>query len=121
MPQVLIVDDHAEIRRLLSVSLSTEFTTQEAWGGDAALDIVRRFHPQVVLLDVMLPGEKDGFRILRTLKTDPLTQDIKVAMVSAHSQLADQQMAEQLGADAYFIKPFNPLQVKAWIRSHIQP
>ena len=121
MSQVLIVDDHADIRRLLSVTLSTEFSVQEAWDGVTALDLVRRFHPQVVLLDVMLPGDMDGFKILRTLKQDPLTQDIKVAMASARGQLRDQQMAEQLGADAYFIKPFSPMQVKAWIRSQIQP
>ena len=120
MSQVLIVDDHADIRRLLTVSLSTEFSIQEAWDGDSALDLVRRFHPQVVLLDVMLPGAMDGFKILRILKTDPLTQDIKVVMVSARGQLSDQQMAEELGADAYFIKPFSPMQVKAWIRAHIK-
>jgi CheY-like chemotaxis protein len=121
MSQVLIVDDHADIRRLLSVSLSTEFSIQEAWDGDSAMDMVRRFHPKVVLLDVMLPGNMDGFKILRTIKSDPLTQDIKVAIVSARGQQTDQQMAEKLGADAYFIKPFSPMQVKAWIRSHIQP
>ena len=120
MSQVLIADDHADIRRLLSVSLSSEFSIQEAWDGESALDIVRRFHPQVVLLDVMLPGDMDGFKILRTLKADPLTRDIKVAMVSARGQLTDQQKAQQLGADAYFIKPFSPMQVKTWIRSHIQ-
>lgn len=120
MSQVLIVDDHADIRRLLSVTLSTEFSVHEAWDGEAAIDLVRRFHHQVVLLDVMLPGSMDGFQILSLLKSDPLTRDIRVAMVSARGQQSDQKTAEKLGADAYFIKPFSPMQVKSWIRSHIQ-
>ncbi len=119
MSQVLIVDDNADIRRLLSVTLSTEFSVQEAWDGEAAIDLVRRFHPKVIILDVMLPGSMSGFKILSALKSDPLTRDIRVAMVSARGHLSDQKTAEELGADAYFIKPFSPMQVKSWIRSHI--
>ena len=121
MYQVLIVDDHADIRRLLTVTLSSEYTLLEAADGATALDLVRRMHPQVVLLDEMLPGSISGLSILQAIKSDPLTRDIQVAMVSARGQAADQKLANQLGADAYFIKPFSPMQVKAWVRSHIQP
>ena len=121
MYHVLIVDDHADIRRLLSVTLSNEYTLLEAADGATALDLVRRMHPQVVLLDEMLPGNTTAFSILQAIKSDPLTRDIQVAMVSARGQAADQKLANHLGADAYFIKPFSPMQVKAWVRSRIQP
>jgi DNA-binding response OmpR family regulator len=121
MYHVLIVDDHADIRRLLTVTLSNEYTLLEAADGATALDLVRRMHPQVVLLDEMLPGNISGFSILQAIKSDPLTRDIQVAMVSARGQAVDQKVADQLGADAYFIKPFSPVQVKDWVRSHIQP
>ena len=119
MTQILIVDDHTDIRRLLSVTLSSEFSVQEASDGVTALQTIRRLQPRVVLLDVMMPGEMDGFHVLRTIKSDPLTQHIAVAMISARTQTSDQKVADELGADAYFSKPFSPMQVKAWIRSRI--
>lgn len=120
MTDVLIVDDHTDIRRLLSVTLSSEFSVREAADGESALQLVRQLQPKVVLLDVMLPGAVDGFQVLRTIKSDPLTQTTIVAMVSARTQQVDQQCADQGGADAFFSKPFSPMQVKAWIRTRIQ-
>lgn len=121
MTHVLIADDHADIRRLLCVTLSNEYLLLEASDGVSALDMVRRFHPRVVLLDVILPGGMDGFQVLQAIKSDALTQNIRVAMISVRGQVVDQQMAEKLGADAYFVKPFSALQVKDWIRKQIHP
>ena len=120
MTQVLIVDDQTDIRRLLSVTLSSEFSVQEASDGAMALQMIRRLHPQIVLLDLMMPGEIDGFHILRNIRSDPLTKCITVAILSARTQLSDHHMADNLGADAYFSKPFSPMQVKSWIRSRVQ-
>ena len=119
MLQVLIVDDHASIRRLLTVTLSNEFTVQETWVGETALDIVRRFNPKIVLIEPQLPGAMSGFELLHAIKSNPATSNIHVAMVAKRGETADQQKAESLGASAYFIKPFNPVQLKAWVRSHI--
>ena len=117
--QVLIADDNADIRRLLSVTLSKEFVLLEARDGVSALDSVRRFNPQVVLLDIMMPGELDGLQVLQAIKADPLMRDTLVVVISARGQASDSQKASQMGADAYFVKPFSPLQVLAWIRSHL--
>ncbi len=119
-PTVLIVDDHTDIRRLLSITLGREFQIVEAEDGPSALEAVQHHHPKVVLLDVMMPGEMNGLQVLDAIKADPLTRDTLVAMITARGQVADHEEASQRGADAYFIKPFSPLQVVAWVRSKLR-
>lgn len=119
MIPVLIVDDHSDIRRLLSITLGKEFEVLEAEDAASALDAVRRHHPKVILLDVMMPGKMNGLQVLEAIKTNPQTQDILIAMISARGQVADHDDARKRGADAYFVKPFSPLQVAAWVRSKV--
>lgn len=120
MPQILIVDDHSDIRRLLSVTLGKDFTIAEAEDGVTALDLIRRDPPRLVLLDVMMLGELDGMAVLDIIKGSPETRDILVAMVTARGQQADSEDARKRGADAYFVKPFSPLQVVNWVRSKLK-
>ncbi len=120
MIPVLIVDDHSDIRRLLSITLGKEFEVLEAEDAASALDAVRRHHPKIILLDVMMPGKMNGLQMLEAIKTNPQTQDILVAMISARGQVADHDDARRRGADAYFVKPFSPLQVAAWVRSKVE-
>jgi CheY-like chemotaxis protein len=120
MKKVLIVDDHTDIRRLLSITLGKEYEIMEAEDGVGALESIRRHRPQIVLLDVMMPGEMDGLQVLDAIKADPHLRDTLVAMVTARGQLADGDDARKRGADAYFIKPFSPLQVVAWVREHLK-
>lgn len=120
MSYVLIVDDHADIRRLLSVILGRKFDVLEAETGAAALDAVRKYRPRAVLLDVMLPGGIDGLEVLDAIKGDAATRDIKVAIVSARGQEADVASAKVRGADAYFVKPFSPLLVVEWIQQQMK-
>jgi CheY-like chemotaxis protein len=119
MTTILIVDDQPIIRRLLSVSLGKEFTIVEAEDGTSALEAIRRHRPKVVLLDVMMPGDMDGLQVLDAIKADPTTRGTLVAMVTARGQIADGDEARKRGADAYFIKPFSPLQVLAWLKSSV--
>jgi CheY-like chemotaxis protein len=116
MSDILIVDDHSDIRRLLCISLSGEFAVMEASDGVSALDAARHHHPKIILLDVMMPGEMDGLQVLDAIKSDPGMSDILVAMITARGQAADHDEARRRGADAYFIKPFSPLQVVSWVR-----
>ncbi len=120
MNYVLIVDDYADIRRLLSVTLGRQFEILEADNGTAALYAIRHFRPKVVLLDVMMPGEMDGLQVLDAIKADPAIRDTIVAMVTARGQQSDSDAAKKRGADAYFIKPFSPLQVVGWVREQMQ-
>ena len=120
MNKILIVDDHDDIRRLLSITLGKQFEIIEAENGTAALEAVQKFHPTIVLLDVMMPGEIDGLKVLSAIKTNPKTKDILVAMLTARGQQADNEEAKSQGADAYFVKPFSPLQVVNWVKAHIK-
>lgn len=119
MTRILVVDDHPVIRRLLSVTLGKDYEILEAEDGISALEAVRNRHPHIVLLDVMMPGPMDGLQVLDTIKSNPLTCNILVAMVSARGQTADAEEAGRRGADAYFIKPFSPMQVLAWVRDRL--
>ena len=116
MRYILVVDDNSDIRRLLSISLVNQYEVIEADNGVAALYAARKFHPAAVLLDVMMPGEIDGLQVLDALKSDPKTRDIPVAMVTARGQQVDEEDAMRRGADAYFVKPFSPKSVCAWIQ-----
>ncbi|MDI1244325.1 MAG: response regulator [Rhodoferax sp.] len=120
MNTILIVDDHSDIRRLLSITLGKEFKIIEAEDGASALAAVRHHHPKVVLLDVMMPGKIDGLHVLEAIKADPDTRDTLVAMITARGQVVDHDDARARGADAYFIKPFSPLQVLTWVRGHFK-
>lgn len=119
MVPILVVDDHPVIRRLLCVTLGNDYDILEATDGVSALETIRRHHPKIVLLDVMMPGCMSGLQVLDAIKGDPLTRDILVAMVSARGQAADTEEARRRGADAYFIKPFSPIQVLAWVRDQL--
>lgn len=120
LPTILVVDDNPDVRRLLAVVLSREFHVLEAASGTHALDAVRKHRPRAVLLDVMMPGDMDGLDVLKQIKTTPDLKSIVVAMVTARGQTVDSEIARQHGADAYFIKPFSPLQMLAWLRTSLQ-
>jgi CheY-like chemotaxis protein len=120
MHTVLIVDDRSDIRRLLHVSLGKAYQIVEAENGASALEAVRLHQPGLVLLDVMMPGEVNGMQVLEAIKSNPLTRSTWVALLSARNQPADQEEARARGADAYFIKPFSPPQVVAWVRSKLK-
>jgi CheY-like chemotaxis protein len=120
LPTILVVDDHSDIRRLLAVVLSREFHVLEADNAPHALEAIRKHRPRAVLLDVMMPGDQDGLDVLKVVKSDPELRATLVAMVTARGQTADSEVARQHGADAYFIKPFSPLQVLSWLRAAVQ-
>ena len=119
MRGILIVDDHPDIRRLLSVTLGKDHLIIEAENGVRALEAIKKHNPTIVLLDVMMPGEIDGLQVLQTIKSNPDTRGILVAMITARGQDADSEAARNQGADAYFIKPFSPLQVVNWVKTQL--
>jgi CheY-like chemotaxis protein len=119
MSSVLIVDDHPDIRSLLSLLLGHNFKLFEAENGKDALELVRRHRPDVVILDVMMPGEMDGLQVLKVIKNDSELKKTYVIIVTARGQASDLEFATSLGADAYFIKPFSPLALANHIKAHL--
>ncbi|WP_242472651.1 response regulator [Rhodoferax fermentans] len=120
VPTILMVDDHPAIRRLLRVALGNTFRIIEAESGVDALAAIQREHPRLVLLDVMMPGELDGLQVLDAIRADPSHRDTVVAMLSARGQAQDNDSARCRGADAYFVKPFSPLQVVCWVKDKLK-
>lgn len=113
MPKtILIVDDHADIRRLLRMTLEFEdYEIFEAADGDAALCFLAERHADAVLLDVMMPGPLNGLEVCRRIRADGLQHGTRVLLLSARGQASDREAGLQAGADAYLVKPFSPLQL----------
>jgi DNA-binding response OmpR family regulator len=119
MHKVLIVDDQADIRRMMNIALGEDFDLLEAADGLTALDMVRQHRPDVVLLDVMMPGGLDGLQVLQKIRADPRLMHTRVILVSAKGQVSDYELGMQMGANAYFVKPFSPLQLLLGIEDQI--
>lgn len=116
MKKIVLVDDHADIRRLMRITLGKSFEIFEAEDGAAGLKMIREQLPDLAVLDVMMPGTLDGLQLLDAIKADPHLAHTRVIMVTARGQATDRETALRRGADAYYIKPFSPLQLAAAIR-----
>ncbi len=119
-PQVLVVDDNANSCHLLNLLLAPKYAVLEAHSGESALQAIAQHPPQLVLLDIMMPGEVDGLQVLDAIKSDARLRHIVVGMVSARDQRADELEARRRGADAYFTKPFSPREISTWVDSRLQ-
>jgi CheY-like chemotaxis protein len=103
---ILIVDDDPEIVAMLSLRLGKKgYKISTANDGKRALELARREHPDLVLLDVMMPG-KSGWEVTRALKQDPTTSAIKIVMVTAIGPQVNELTSPLYGADAHVDKPF---------------
>lgn len=108
MPRVLVVDDDPVIRGLLEVNLQLEgYEVGLAVDGSDALAQIAADHPDLILLDIMMPGI-DGWEVAQRLKEDPATAHIPVAFLTARAMGADVKRGTDLGVDAYVTKPFDP-------------
>jgi two-component system alkaline phosphatase synthesis response regulator PhoP len=118
--KILVVDDEEDILELLKFKLSQEgYQVTSAASGEEALSCVRSGTPDLIVLDLMLPGI-DGIEVTRELKNDPDTKNIPIVMLTAKGEEADIVIGLELGADDYITKPFSPriliARVKAVLR-----
>jgi two-component system, OmpR family, phosphate regulon response regulator PhoB len=112
MKRVLIVEDQADIRKLIRMTLEFEdYEIHEATDGASGLRVARSIRPDLMLLDVMMPGELDGLQVCHQIKKDPATTNIRVVLLTARGQARDREVGREAGADEYLIKPFSPLQL----------
>ena len=103
---ILVVDDDPEIVSMLTTRLTARgYKVSSASDGHRALELAKRERPDIVLLDVMMPG-KSGWEVARALKQDPVTQSIKIVMVTAIGERTNEITSPIYGADAHVDKPF---------------
>lgn len=120
MKTILLADDEAPLRTLVHTTLDDPaYRILEAADGLAALDLARREHPDLLILDWMMPG-LSGIEVARTLRQDPTTQDIPIILLTARSQQADVAQGHAVGVYAYLIKPFSPLELLEKVEEVLQ-
>jgi len=109
--KILIVDDEAPIRRLLWQTLEDledeGVELLDAEDGPSALTLIEAEHPKLVILDVMMP-QMDGFEVCQRVRGQPDMGDVTIILLTAKGQEVDRQRGQEVGADLYLTKPFDP-------------
>jgi len=117
---ILVVDDERHIRELVQYTLERcQFKVETAADGLTALEAARRLLPNLIILDLMLPG-KDGLAVCRALRETPETADIPVIMLTVLNQEADKVRGLEVGADDYLTKPFSPRELVARVKAQLR-
>lgn len=117
-PRILIVDDQADLRKLIVLTLGSEkYELFEAANGASALEAVQRAGPALVLLDLMLPGGMDGIEIAERIRAEPALAATRIVLLTAADQAVQRERAAAAGVDHYFPKPFSPRQLRELVES----
>ncbi len=117
MGTILIVEDEADIAELVKYHLEREgLAARVAADGKHALDLIVREHPDLIILDLMLPG-MDGLEVCRRLRAQSATQRIPIIMLTARAEEVDRVVGLEMGADDYIPKPFSPRELVARVKA----
>lgn len=115
--RILIADDNQQNCELLEAYLASEpFEIEMAFDGQDALDKVAKQHPDLILLDIMMP-RMSGYEVCKQLKQNPATKDIPILMVTALNEMGDIEKAVNAGCDDFLTKPVNRLELTTRVRS----
>ena len=121
MKKILIVDDRLEIRKLVEITLSAEdYTIFQAKNGREAVKMAKSKKPDLIIMDIVMPGEIDGIEATRLIKNDPDTKHCKVIMLSGRGQKTDREKGLEAGAEDFFSKPFSPLNLIKKVESVLE-
>ena len=114
---VLVVDDEKDLVELVRYHLEKEgLTCLEACDGETALHLTRERNPDLIVLDLMLPGV-DGLEVCRKLRKDPKTASVAIIMLTAKADEVDRIVGLEMGADDYMVKPFSPRELLARVKA----
>ena len=117
--RILIVDDDKAIVRLLLEVLGDEYKIETAFSGEEGLEIVNVFNPDIILLDIMMPG-MNGYEVCRIIRKDPSLAFIKILLLSARSSLEERLEGYRAGANDYLTKPYDSSELQAKIQTFLQ-
>lgn len=107
--RVVIVDDDRYIRKIISRTLTgAGFITAQAENGSKALEVIGKFLPQLVILDIFMPGDHDGLEICRRLRREDRYKDMIIVMISASDHRKEASRCIEAGANIFIPKPFSP-------------
>ena len=118
--KILIVDDQAPIRSLVSAILEEEYQVLQASNGEEALQITRQHVPDLVIMDILMPG-MDGLTACSQIKNDPAISKIPVLVLTMIDHELNRRFAENLGADGYITKPFTAESLREAVARHLKP
>ena len=117
--RILVVEDNEENRRILRLLLtSAGYELMEAVSGEEGVSLAETGRPDLILMDIQLPG-LDGYEATRRIKSNPALRQIPLIVVTSYALSGDDVKAFEAGCDAYVTKPFNPRQLLAKIREYI--
>jgi DNA-binding response OmpR family regulator len=120
MKTLLLADDEAYLRLLVHTTLANPaYRILEATDGTQALTLARTEHPDLLVLDWMMPG-LSGLAVAQMLRRDPATAHIPIIMLTAKGQAIDQALGHAIGVQAYLIKPFSPLALLEQVQAILQ-
>jgi putative two-component system response regulator len=117
-PTILAVDDSPDILAMISGLLKDRYRVKVVNSGEKALAVVASSPPDLILLDIMMPG-LDGYEVCKRLKADPVTRDIPVIFITAKSENDDEIKGFELGAADYITKPISPSKLQARVKTHL--
>jgi len=117
--RILVVEDHEDNRQILRDLLSAAgYDTIKAHDGEQALEKVVASRPDLILMDIQLPGI-DGYEVTRRIKDDPASASVPIIAVTSYALIGDAAKARAAGCDDYVAKPFSPRQLLAKIREYL--
>lgn len=116
--KILVVDDEPHIVNLIKLTLEKEFEIIEAYTSRDAMGLLKEHNPDLLLLDIMMPGE-DGYQFCERIRSSKKNKDVPIIFISAKNQIEDKMKSLDVGADDYLTKPFDPVELEKKVRSHI--
>jgi two-component system, cell cycle response regulator DivK len=117
--RILVVEDQEDNRQIIRDLLSaTDYEIIEAESGEQALEAVAKQRPDLILMDIQLPGI-DGYEATRRIKADPALRSITIIAVTSYALSGEEQKARAAGCDEYVPKPYSPRQLLAKIRQYL--
>lgn len=118
--RILVVEDHEDNRQILRDLLaSADFEMIEAWDGEAALKVAAAERPDLILMDIQLPGI-DGYEVTRRIRADPNLKSIPIIAVTSYALSGDEENARTAGCNGYVAKPYSPRKLLEIIREYLR-